>query len=217
MIAPPALLDLLEPYTFACLRGPAQCHMQRAVCMRPRTPGKGLRNGWRCVPVCRLLLQDPNSRSEAELAVIRAFKDAAYKMLDREDRLVRLLVLLRSQTFTTARQLLGAKAPYRMQRAQMILVGRLIGDGAQVSYDLALARFYMWAQTEEQIFLAVLVPTGALCTCEHAAQLVLHLQTPPPCKVPTRSIPAVGQLWLSTCQICTAPGSGASCMQEIGA
>ena len=40
---------------------------------------------------CRLLLQDPNSRSEAELVVIRAFKDAPYKMLDREDRLVRLL------------------------------------------------------------------------------------------------------------------------------
>jgi hypothetical protein len=34
------------------------------------------------------------------------------------------------------------------------------------SYDLALARFYMWAQTEAQIFLAVLVPTGRFfCPC----------------------------------------------------
>ena len=29
-----------------------------------------------------------------------------------------------------------------------------------MAYDLALARFYMWAQTEEQVFLAILVPTG---------------------------------------------------------
>lgn len=35
------------------------------------------------------MLQDPNSRSESELIVIRAFKDAAYKMLDREERQVR--------------------------------------------------------------------------------------------------------------------------------
>lgn len=31
----------------------------------------------------------------------------------------------------------------------------------QVTYDLTLARYYMWAQTAEHIFIAVHVPTGA--------------------------------------------------------
>jgi hypothetical protein len=32
----------------------------------------------------------------------------------------------------------------------------------QVTYDLALARFYMWAQSEDKVFVAILVPTGGL-------------------------------------------------------
>jgi hypothetical protein len=38
--------------------------------------------------LCRLLLQDPNSRTDQQLMVIRAFKDAAYKMLKSEHHLV---------------------------------------------------------------------------------------------------------------------------------
>ncbi|KAK9831834.1 hypothetical protein WJX81_000048 [Elliptochloris bilobata] len=64
----------------------------------------------------RLEQQDPNYRSLAELAAIRAFKSAALTMLARSDRLE--------------------------------------------TYELALARFYMWAQTDETVFLAVHIPTG---------------------------------------------------------
>ena len=31
----------------------------------------------------------------------------------------------------------------------------------QVTFDLRLARFYMWAQTSETVYIAVRVPTGA--------------------------------------------------------
>ena len=41
--------------------------------------------------LCRLLLQDPNSRTQQQLSVIRAFKDAAYKMQDCKDSLVRFI------------------------------------------------------------------------------------------------------------------------------
>lgn len=33
--------------------------------------------------------------------------------------------------------------------------------GVQVAYDYKLARFYMWAQTEYHVLVAVYVPTGA--------------------------------------------------------
>ena len=32
--------------------------------------------------------------------------------------------------------------------------------GVQVTYSLELAQLYMWAQTDEYVFLAVHVPTG---------------------------------------------------------
>ena len=31
----------------------------------------------------------------------------------------------------------------------------------QVTFDLRLARFYMWAQTDETVYIAVRVPTGS--------------------------------------------------------
>ena len=34
--------------------------------------------------------------------------------------------------------------------------------GVQVTYDYQLARFYMWAQTEYHVLVAVYVPTGAV-------------------------------------------------------
>ena len=41
----------------------------------------------------------------------------------------------------------------------------------QVAYDLTLARYYMWAQTEEHVYLAVHVPTGK----SWQASVYLHL------------------------------------------
>ncbi|KAK9810351.1 hypothetical protein WJX72_009272 [[Myrmecia] bisecta] len=64
----------------------------------------------------RLALEDPNFRSESELQGIRSFKDAAYRMLDRKDRLV--------------------------------------------AYDIRLAQHYMWAQTEQFVYVACSIPTG---------------------------------------------------------
>lgn len=70
---------------------------------------------------------NPHYRTNAELEDIRAFKDAAYDILGRQDR------------FRT--------------------------------YDLRIARFYMWAQTESKIFIACKVPTGYSDT-----ELVVSLQ-----------------------------------------
>lgn len=36
----------------------------------------------------------------------------------------------------------------------------LMVSGMQEAYDLALARFYMWAQTDTTVFLVVHIPTG---------------------------------------------------------
>ena len=87
----------------------------------------------------RLALQDLNARSEAELAVIRAFKAAA------------------------------ASAAVNKK---------------EDCYELPLARFYMWAQTEAQVFLAVLVPTGyadmeLVVEASEAALLVQPERSPP--------------------------------------
>ena len=41
----------------------------------------------------------------------------------------------------------------------------------QVRYDLSLARFYMWAQTEAMVYVAVHVPTGAPASLIYAVLL----------------------------------------------
>lgn len=88
----------------------------------------------------RLALEDPNHRSERELKDIRAFKEAAYELLNREDR--------------------------------------------QLIYDLRLARFYMWAQTNTSVFIACRVPTGysdreLVVDCS-AAGLLIQAESSPP-------------------------------------
>ena len=37
----------------------------------------------------------------------------------------------------------------------------------QVAFDMRLARYYMWAQTDHMVFIAVHVPTGATSSVAH--------------------------------------------------
>lgn len=91
---------------------------------------------------CRLALQNPNFRTDSELQDIRSFKTAAYEMLDRKDRLVRAVCMAISQLLSVC--------PSPQCLSTML----------QVAFDLRLARFYMWAQTDDNVYIAVRVPTG---------------------------------------------------------
>lgn len=54
----------------------------------------------------------------------------------------------------------------RASAAMLVCLGmmcppqKLTAKGMQDAYDLALARFYMWAQTDSTVFLVVHIPTG---------------------------------------------------------
>ena len=44
--------------------------------------------------------------------------------------------------------------------------------GLQVAYDLELARYYMWAQTDRFVYIAISVPTGEPAPAAAEAQAV---------------------------------------------
>lgn len=88
-----------------------------------------------------LALQDPNHRSKAELKDIRAFKDAAYELLQKH--------------------------------------------GSVDVYDLRLAKYYMWAQTDTSVFIACRVPTGysdreLVVECDGHGSLLVQAEDSPP-------------------------------------
>jgi len=83
----------------------------------------------------RRQLQDPNFRSDAELADIRAFKEAAAEAYG--PRI----------PFEVGSKSSGASAPPRLPPPLFAHVP-------------ALAKYYMWAQTTRKVFLVVHVPTG---------------------------------------------------------
>ena len=97
------------------------------------------------MPWRRLALEDPNHRNEWQLKEIRAFTAAAVRMAVREDREV------------------AFPKPQTPQCSSMKLAGTrrcCFVSLAQVAFDLRLARYYMWAQTDYMVFVAVHVPTG---------------------------------------------------------
>ena len=96
-----------------------------------------------------MLLQDPNARTVEELKVTRAFKTAATTMLAEPDHLVRHANP--SQTLL---------APTTTVQGCRTALARSVQRALQTRYSLALAQFYMWAQTPHSVMLAVFIPTG---------------------------------------------------------
>lgn len=106
---------------------------------------------------CRLALGDPNYRSETQLKAIRSFRDAAHRMSQQQNRQVTSCIfnhsICTSKSHTAACQ-------QRHSAGKTADSQDTVPTCIQVTYNLELAQLYMWAQTEECIFLAVHVPTG---------------------------------------------------------
>ena len=89
----------------------------------------------------RRQLEDPNFRNEAELRELRVFKEAAADVYHGGCGGTSVLTLADSSTRSSSTR--TAATPHHHRR-----------------YDHRLARYYMWAQTNRHVHVAIHVPTG---------------------------------------------------------